>query len=68
MFEEAVSTYRDLCKLIIATRINKVYEADVLMPAFEDHFTPLFISQTYSQPKDEITFDYCFYGNKTLLG
>ncbi len=37
------------------------------MPPFEDQFTPLHISQTYSQPKDDITFDYCFYGNKSLL-
>jgi len=45
LFEEAVSEkYRNLCKLIIATRINKDFEADVTMPVFEDNFSPLFIS------------------------
>jgi len=49
LFEEAISEqYRHLCKMIIATRINKDYESDVFMPAIEDHFTPLYISQTYS--------------------
>jgi len=37
------------------------------MPAFEEHFSPLFISQTYSQPKDQITFDYQISGNRALL-
>ncbi len=69
LYEEAVSEpLRDLCKTIIVTRINKEFEADVKMPPFEDNFTPLYISQTYSQPQDDLTFDYCFYGNKSLLG
>ena len=51
LYEEAVSEpLRDICKTIIVTRINKEFEADVKMPPFEDHFTPLHISQTYSQP------------------
>lgn len=68
LFEEAVSdAYRPLCKMIIATRINRDYEFDVGMPSFEEHFSPLYISQTYSQPKDELTWDYCFFGNRSLL-
>ena len=56
-----------LCKLIIATRINKEYDSDVFMPAFEDRFDPLYVTQTRSQPKDGITFDHVFYGNRELL-
>jgi dihydrofolate reductase / thymidylate synthase len=68
VFEEALSDeYRHLCKLILTTRINKEYKSDVFMPEFEDKFDKLFISQTYSQPKDGITFDYCFHGNRELL-
>lgn len=49
LFEEALSDEMShLCKLIIATRINRDYEADIFMPAFENKFEPLFISQTYS--------------------
>lgn len=67
MYEEALSSFAHLCKLVVATRINKVFEADVSMPALDDKFVPLYISQTYSQPKDELTFDYCFFGNKILM-
>ena len=68
LYEEALSDdFAHLCKLAIVTRINREYEADVFMPPFEDRFEPLFISQTYSQPADQITFDYCFFGNKQLL-
>lgn len=68
IYEEALSDqYKHRCKLVIATRINKEYEADVFMPKFEDSFTPLFISKTYSQMKDEITFDFTFFGNRELL-
>ena len=49
IFEEALSDEMShLCKLVIATRINRDYESDVFMPVFEDKFEPLFISQTYS--------------------
>ncbi len=45
VFEEALSDeFCHLCKLVIGTRINREYEADVFMPAFEDKFEPLFIS------------------------
>jgi hypothetical protein len=37
------------------------------MPAFEDAFSPLYVTTTYSQMKDNITFDYCFMGNNELL-
>lgn len=68
IYRQALSEeFKNYCKLVIATRINKSFEADVFMPEFEDSFSPVHISQTYSQPKDGITFDYCFYGNKTIL-
>ena len=68
VFEEALSDELiHLCKMVIGTRINRDYDADVFMPPFEEKFEPIFISQTYSQPKDEITFDYCFFGNKELM-
>jgi len=55
------------CKLVIGTRINRDYESDVFMPAFEDRFEPLFVSQTYSMPADRITFDHTFFGNRDLM-
>ena len=49
VFEDALTEeMRQLCKLIISTRINKDYDADVFMPKFEDFFEPIFISKTYS--------------------
>ena len=49
LYEEALSdTMINQCKLVIATRINREYDADVFMPTYEDKFEPLFISQTYS--------------------
>ena len=68
LFEEALSDeMRHLCKLVVGTRINREFESDVFMPEFEDRFAPLFVSQTYSQPADKITFDYRIYGNRELL-
>ncbi len=68
LYEEALSDeMAHLCKLIIGTRINKDFESDVFMPAFEENFEPLFVSQTYSMIKEKITFDYCFFGNKQLM-
>lgn len=53
--------------MIIKTRINKEYEVDTFMPKIDEEniYTKLYISQTYSH--DDITFDYCFLGNKKLL-
>ncbi len=63
----AINKYTDFCKLIIKTRINKEYEVDTFMPKVDEEntFTKLFISKTYSQ--NDITFDYCFIGNRKLL-
>ena len=45
VFEEALSdSMKHMCKLIIGTRINRNYDADVFMPPFEETFEPLFIS------------------------
>ena len=67
LFELSLNEYAEYCKLVFVTRINKDYECDVFMPAFEkkEDFTKIFISQTYSQK--DITFDYVFYGNKSLM-
>ena len=68
MYEEALSDeMAHLCKLIIGTRINKDFESDVFMPAFEERLEPLLVSQTYSMPQEQITFDYCFFGNTLLM-
>ena len=52
---------------MIATRINKKFECDTFITDLEKSadFTPLHISETYSQ--DDITFDYCYFGNNDLL-
>jgi len=67
LYELAMNKYTDYCKLIIKTRINKDYEVDTFMPKIDEEgtFTKLFISKTYSH--DDITFDYCFIGNRKLL-
>jgi dihydrofolate reductase len=36
------------CKLVLQTRINKDFEADAFMEPFEDTFSPIFVSETYS--------------------
>lgn len=63
----AINKYADFCKLIIKTRINKEYEVDTYMPKIDEEniYTKLYITQTYSH--EDITFDYCFLGNKKLL-
>ena len=45
LYQEALSDEMShLCKLVIGTRINKDFESDCFMPAFEDRFEPLFVS------------------------
>ena len=60
------------CKLVILTRIAKPFEADTFFPRLttDDQdttapFTKLHISRTYSH--SDITYDFCFIGNKKLL-
>jgi dihydrofolate reductase/thymidylate synthase len=67
LYEMAMNEYKDFCKLIIATRINKTFECDTVIPNLEksEDFTPLHVSQTYSQ--GDLTFDYCFFGNHNVL-
>lgn len=66
LYEMALGKYSDYCKLIIKTRVNKEFECDTFMPKINDEtFTNLFISKTYSH--EDITFDYCFIGNRRLL-
>lgn len=49
VFEKCLTDYQHLCKLVINTRINKDYDADVYMPEVpKDKFTPVFVSQTYN--------------------
>ena len=45
-----MNKYKDYCKLIIATRINKHYESDTFINDIENNntFTPIHISKTYS--------------------
>jgi dihydrofolate reductase/thymidylate synthase len=67
LYELSLGKYVDNCKLVIKTRINKDFEGDVFMPKIDEQgtFAPLYITKTY-QHKD-ITFDYCFLGNRRLL-
>ena len=72
LYEQAIKQYSDLVKLVILTRINKAFEADTFMPKIQcddevggGYFTKLFVSKTYSFK--DITYDYCFIGNKKLL-
>ena len=72
IYEQAIKNFSEHLKLVILTRIGKTYEADSFMPKIpcDDEpaggpFTKLHISKTY-QHKD-ITYDYCFIGNKKLL-
>jgi len=70
LYEMSMNKYKDSCKLIITTRINKKFECDTFIPNLESQeinkdFPPLHISETYSQ--GDLTFDYVFYGNTQLL-
>jgi hypothetical protein len=41
------------------TRINREFEADVFMPLIpQEAFSTIFVSQTFSQIKDGITYDF----------
>jgi len=59
--------FKQHCKLVIATRINKTFECDTFISDLEksETFCPLMVSQTKSQ--DDITYDYAFFGNTELL-
>ena len=50
LLELSLGKFKDYCKLLFVTRINKNYECDVFMPQFEEkaNFSKLFISKTYS--------------------
>lgn len=67
IYELAMTEYKHLCKSIVATRINKEFECDTFISNLEksEDFSVMHISQTYSQ--DDISFDYCFFGNTKLL-
>ena len=70
LYEAAMTEHKANCKLLITTRINKAFECDTFIPNVEspEHFadfSPLHISETYSQ--GDITFDYAFFGNTELL-
>jgi dihydrofolate reductase len=68
LYELAMNQYKDYCKCIIATRINKKFECDTFIPSLEknEDFSPIHVSKTYSQ--DDITYDYTFFGNNQILG
>ena len=53
LYEMSMNDYKEYCKLIIATRINKPFECDTFVGSLEDSkanedFAPLHISETYS--------------------
>ena len=67
VYDLAINKFSDFCKLIIKTRINKEFDVDTFMPKVDEEgtYSKLYISQTYSH--QDVTFDYCFLGNKKLL-
>jgi len=72
LYETALKQMGEHCKLVILTRIGKTFEADTFFPRLTTDdtdatsiFTKLHVSRTYSHK--DITFDYCFIGNKKLL-
>lgn len=72
IYEQAIKNFSEHCKLVILTRIGKTFEADTFMPKIpcDDEpaggpFTKLHISKTYQH--GDITYDYCFIGNKKLM-
>jgi dihydrofolate reductase len=48
IFDECLTTYKEKCKLVFTTRINKNFpEADVFMPTLpESDWAPVFVSET----------------------
>ncbi len=68
VYEQALKQFNEYCKLVILTRINKAFEADTFMPKIDEEggmFTRIHISKTYIHK--DITYDFCFMGNKKLL-
>lgn len=68
VYEQALKQFNEHCKLVILTRINKAFEADTFMPKIDEEggmFTRIHISKTYIHK--DITYDFCFMGNKKLL-
>lgn len=70
LYEASMTTHMQYCKLVIATRINKLFECDTFTLNLENqeenqHFAPLSISETYSDK--DVTFDFCVFGNTGLL-
>ena len=67
LYEASMNKFKDHCKLIIATRVNKKFECDTFIPDLEKNkdFSALHISETQSQ--NDITFDYCFFGNNSIM-
>ena len=67
IYDLALTKHSDLCKLIILTRINKDFAADVFMPKIDESstFTKLHISKTYSHK--DITYDHVFLGNRSMM-
>ena len=52
VYEQALKNFSEQCKLVILTRIGKVFEADTFMPKIgsddeADIFTKIHISKTY---------------------
>ena len=57
--QKCIDDYRDLCKFAILTRINREFKADIFMPLIpEESFSTVFLSKTFSQIKDGITYDF----------
>lgn len=49
--------FREYCKFIVKTRINKYYESDTFFT--HEDYAEFFISRTYSY-NNEVAFDYMF--------
>ena len=69
LYDLAFTKFSQHCKYVVATRINKKFECDVMLStsleAKDGVFSPMHISQTYSH--DDITYDFTFFGNTGLL-
>ncbi|TNV77527.1 hypothetical protein FGO68_gene7406 [Halteria grandinella] len=66
MFAEALTTYINSCKLLILTRINKDFVGDTFMPTYDSNNFQL-IHQSKTFAFGDITYDYIYLGNKSLI-
>jgi dihydrofolate reductase/thymidylate synthase len=67
LYTLCLENYKESCKYIVFTRVNKTYEAwdTFINPIDTKIFKPIYITKTFVC--NEVGYDICFYGNAEYL-